>query len=200
MPKKYTLTLTDKQLGVVYDALEWFFRLQMGQFFDFATEVAKAGYVYDKTDPENSKKFDAYIERRNTSQKMFQSAFRVAQPVTATSTKDMRIAQDIWQDIRYQLWLEKPEPKTHGLVNSDPPLYVSTEPPISIEKDDIAPQYPAIVEGLRREAENTRANYLYSLLHHAANAIETLSKATEKRKKRIPTAGKSIKGEVQEGK
>ena len=181
---KYTITLTEKQLSVVFKALEWFFRLQMGQFFDYATEIAQNGYVYDKSAPNNEADFNAYIWRRNEAQEQFQKAFRIAQPRLSNKTEDMLIAEDIWQCIRYKRWLDKPEPKTHGLVDSDPPLFVSPEQPISIELADEIPEYQQIVSGLRREAENTRANYLYSLLHNAANAIETLSRAEKERNKK----------------
>lgn len=178
--KRYTITLTESQLTVLNRALEWFFRLQMGQFSEYATEVAHNGYKYDKDDPENSEKFNAYIERRNASQDMFERAFRIAQPVLSYKTEDMMVAEDMWASIRYKLWKDKSEPKSHVSVDSYPPLHVSAEPPIGIENAEGIPAYADIVDKLRKEADNTRAHYLYSLLHNAANAIEVLSKLARK--------------------
>ena len=132
----YSLTLTEEQLTVLNTALEWFFRLQMGQFFDYATEIALDGYVYDKFNPENDKMFDEYIDRRNTSQVLFERAFRVAQPKLCYKTTDMLIAEDIWAVIRHFRWQERPEPKSHDTTDSYPPLHISDQPPVKISKID----------------------------------------------------------------
>ena len=133
--KDYALTVNEAQLITIQTALEWFFRLQMGQFFDYATEISKCGYVYDNADPENKRKFDEYIQRRNDSQELFESAFRIAQPYWCCKTEDMEIAIDIWEQIRYFLWLERPEPKPHDTVDSRHPLHRSNEPPIQIRRE-----------------------------------------------------------------
>lgn len=132
----YTLTLSEKQLKVVYTALEWFFRLQMGQFFDYSTEISRCGYKYDKSNPENDRLFNEYIDRRNASQEMFEKAFRVAQPTICHKTQDMMIAQDVWAAIRHFLWQERPEPKPHDTTDAYPPLYISDQLPVRVEKED----------------------------------------------------------------
>lgn len=130
----YTLTLTGEQLTVLNTALEWFFRLQMGQFFDYATEIAHDGYKYDKSNPDNDRLFSEYIDRRNTSQEMFERAFRVAQPKLCYKTNDMLIAEDMWAVIRHSFWEERPEPKPHDTTDSYPPLHVSDQPPVKIAR------------------------------------------------------------------
>ena len=108
---KYTLEVSEKQAEIIKKALEEYFRLRMNQCWDFATEVAGSGYEYNKEDSENSEKFNAYIERRNKSEKMFQDAMREAQSgdrrLYIPQTEEMLRAQDIWQVIRYRLYLDR---------------------------------------------------------------------------------------------
>lgn len=134
---KYTITVNDNQLGVINTALEWFFRLQMGQFWDFADTVAVDGQpIYDRSNPEHEKLFNEYIMRRDLSREMFEAAFHAAQPVHARKTEDMLVAEDMWAMIRYFKWLQEKEPKTHGTVNAYPPMLFSKEDPILIRSDD----------------------------------------------------------------
>lgn len=107
----YILEVSDKQAEIIKIALEEYFRLRMNQFWDFATEVAASGYEYNKEDPENDRKFNEYIERRNKSEKMFQDAMRIAQSGDQRpfipQTDEMLRAQDVWQVIRHQLYLNR---------------------------------------------------------------------------------------------
>ena len=134
--KQYKLTMTGEQLVVMSTALEWFFRLQMGQFFDYATEIAKDGYEYDKENPDNDRLFNEYIFRRDECQEHMEIAYRIAQPRVCNCTEDMNIAIDMWQAIRYYRWKERPEPKPYDTVDSRPPLHRSSEPPIQIGRAD----------------------------------------------------------------
>ena len=136
MPKEkmYTLTVNEAQLANIQDALEWFFRLQMGQFFDYATTVAKCGYEYDKDDPDNERKFYEYIQRRDDAKELLDKAFRIAQPTNCRQTEDMMIAQDIWADIRHFRWKERPEPKSHDTRDAWDPLHISGLTPVKIER------------------------------------------------------------------
>lgn len=108
---KYILEVSDKQAEIIKIALEEYFRLRMNQFWDFADEVAATGFEYNIDDPENDRKFNEYIERRDKSREMFQKAMRVAQSgdtrAYISQTEEMLRAQDIWQVIRYQLYLDR---------------------------------------------------------------------------------------------
>ena len=108
---RYILEVSDKQAEIIKIALEEYFRLRMNQFWDFATEVAASGYEYNKEDPENDRKFNEYIERRNKSEKMFQDAMRIAQSGDQRpfipQTDEMLRAQDVWHVIRHQLYLNR---------------------------------------------------------------------------------------------
>ena len=126
----YKLAVTKNQLRVIMIALESYFRTRMGQFFDLATDVAKNGFVYTKDNPENDRLFNEYINRRNDSQDMFEKAFNVAapDPYKRNKTPDMVTAIDIWHVIRYQMYLEFPEPKDHYTVDAYPPTPWGNEP------------------------------------------------------------------------
>ena len=134
--KKYTITVTQKQLIVIMNALESYFRTRMNQWFDFATEVAHNGYEYDKENPENDRLFNEYINRRNDSQEAFEVAFNIAAPnlYNRKKTPDMQNAIDIWHVIRYVFYLERPEPKDHCTVDAYPPFQMGDEPLPTIER------------------------------------------------------------------
>ena len=123
---RYILEVSDKQAEIIKIALEEYFRLRMNQFWDFATEVAASGYEYNKEDPENSKKFDAYIERRDRSEKMFQDAMRMARSGDQRSyipqTEEMLRAQDVWQVIRHRLYLDRGGSVNDIVVDAKKPM------------------------------------------------------------------------------
>ena len=125
--RTYQLTVTEKQLVVIQTALEWFFRLQMGKFFDYVTEIARNGFVYNKDNPNNTEEFDRYIRRRNDSQPIFETAFRVAHPKPDNKTEDMMTAEDTWRAIRHYRWKQRPEPKDHWTVDADDPLFLTAD-------------------------------------------------------------------------
>ena len=137
MSEKYTITLNKTQLKIIQKALEWFFRLQMGQFFDYADEIALNGEdVFNHNDPDHERKFNEYIWRRNDAKEAFEKAFRIAQPkLFCQKTEDMMIAEDMWRVIRHKFWLDRPEPKSHITVDSDEPIFFACEPPIKVKGD-----------------------------------------------------------------
>ena len=134
----YKLTVSDNQLRVIGKALEWYFRTALGQFFDYADEVALNGFEYDKANPDNDRLFNEYIQRRNESHDLFEKAYDIAAPDRGkrTKTPDMRIAIDLWHVIRYQRYLERPEPKDHYTVDAYPPRPWTDEPLMKLEKEE----------------------------------------------------------------
>lgn len=133
---KYRIELTENQARVVQNALESYLRLRMGQFFDYADEIAHAGYEYDKENPNNSELFNDYINRRNEAEEIFNHAFRIAQPGLQQKTNDMLVSEDIWRAIRYKRWQDREEPKPHNTVDAYPPMRFSNEPLPKIEVVD----------------------------------------------------------------
>ena len=134
---KYRIELTENQFKTVQHGLETWERMMMGQFMDFADELALNGYNYDKSDPENDEKFKAYIERRNECRELMERAYRAACPVPQNKTDDMLVIEDIWAAMRYQMWKDRPEPKSHDTVDSRKPMGVSNEPIPKIERTGI---------------------------------------------------------------
>ena len=132
---EYKLTVTPEQLRLIWESLEEYERLRMGQFFDFVNDVALNGYKYDKSNPDNSKLFDAYIERRNDSEDLFNQAYRIAAPKITPKTESMLIAEDMWTAIRHHLYMERPaeERRTYSTA-AYPPLHYGSEPRIKIER------------------------------------------------------------------
>lgn len=124
---RYTLELSEEQAEIVKIALEEYFRLRMNQWFDFATNIALCGYEYDKSDPDNDRKFDDYINRRNESQELFEKAFRIAQPNYQLKTDEMMIAEDIWQVIRHKLYLDRGGDPNGWSVDAREPIKLSVE-------------------------------------------------------------------------
>lgn len=107
----YKLTINEEQAKVIKIALEEYFRIRMNQWRDLAEDLASEGFVYDKKNPNNDRNFDAYLIRRDITQELLQTAMKVAQPqrnyyVTAQTPEKSLIAQDIWQVIRHQLYLD----------------------------------------------------------------------------------------------
>ena len=130
----YKLTLTENQLRVIQRALEGWERMHMGQFWDFADEVAEVGTDLCTEHPDHKRIFDDYIDRRDRAREMFDAAFREAQPYSQPKTDDMLIAEDIWMSIRHKRWKDRPEPKTEFCNASAPVFALSVEPLPIVEK------------------------------------------------------------------
>lgn len=122
--KKFKIELTERQLKLIWKALESYERIRMGQFTDIADDLAFANFVYDKERPGNAEEFDQRILRRNDADDMFAKAFRIAQPLREHKTEDMLIAEDMWMQIRERIspheWRE--------------PLWNGDEPPMKIDE------------------------------------------------------------------
>ena len=133
---QYNITVSKEQLALIEKATEWYIRTSMGQFFDYCSEIALNGYEYDKSNPDNDRLFDEYIQRRNESQEMFDKAYNVAAPnlFERKKTQDVQNAIDIWHVIRYFRYLERPEPKDHHTVDAYPPYQNGSEPLPKVEK------------------------------------------------------------------
>ena len=131
---RYTLELSEEQAEIIKIALEEYFRLRLNQWFYFATNIALCGYEYDESEPDNDKKFDDYINRRNESQELFEKAFRTAQPNYQMKTDEMMIAEDIWQVIRHKLWIDRNGDKDDWCADSREPMPMTDEPLPKMER------------------------------------------------------------------
>lgn len=129
MEYKVTLELNKRQAGIVMVACEEYLRLRMGQCWDLADDLALAGYVYDKNDPENETKFYAYIDRRDKMKTELENAIRAAWPdgyVQARSPEG-DIAGDVWTSIRHAIAYHD-HPEGGDSVNFHPLIQMGSEP------------------------------------------------------------------------
>lgn len=129
---KYILEISEKQAEIIKVAMEEYFRLRMNQWNDFATSVAFSGCEHEKLNKSNLEKFNACVERRSSSERVFMAAMEVAQPTrqncgSIPQTEEMLIAQDIWQVIRHKLFLERGGDPNDSCVDAREPIQVSDE-------------------------------------------------------------------------
>lgn len=127
----YELTCTEGQLRLINDAIEGYFRLLLGQYFDYADEIAFAGFDYNNHSEQD---FDERIMRRNLAMELFDAIYQRLFPAARENTPTENALIDIWGTIRHQLWLGREEPKPHGTVDSSPPLLRSELPPVEVRK------------------------------------------------------------------
>ena len=125
---EYIWKLSKEQAKMLQNVLEEYFRLRLNQWFDFTTEIAANGYIYDNTDPDNNVKFNSYINRRNKSLDDFKRIMAEIFSCRLYKTEDMMIAEDIWQVLRHQLYLDDGGNPNGIVTASRKPFQISLEP------------------------------------------------------------------------
>lgn len=126
---KYTLTVSDKYLHVIFKSLEWFLCAQTGQFSKMAEEIEKCEFEYSPGNENNADELEAYMTRRDNAIKLMQEAFFVARDgkLPVNDTEEVLLAQDVWYAIRHKLWLDSPEPKSHNTIAALKPTPLTGE-------------------------------------------------------------------------
>ena len=145
-PDFYRLTVNERQLRLINAALEEFFRLGLNQWWGLADRLATIGLeIPPADDPHHDQVFDRYIHTRDDARIVMEAAGRVLWPYGLTKQDaDNILAQDIYQVIRHQLWLDDPDrDKSQYSVDAAPPLLQSGEPAAKCVK----------IEGSSRESE-----------------------------------------------
>lgn len=125
----YTITLTEKQMSIVQRALEEWFRLRLGQTFDFADELSSLGVDLSKDNPNHEWLFDMHIANRDWIEAIMKGLFTALWPpygVPKAKTDDMLIAECIWDSIRC----------ARGISRHSMPMQTGPEPVPKIEKED----------------------------------------------------------------
>lgn len=127
----YQVTLSESQLRLINKAVEQYFRMRMGQFADYVDEIAFEGFNYKEHSDEE---LDSAINRRDDAAEQFKAAYRTltAWPKLCRKTADDQRLIDMWETIRHQFWLDKPEPKSTSTVDSRPPMNLSGDKPIKV--------------------------------------------------------------------
>ena len=105
MPK-YRIDLTEAQLRVVNAALEEYFRIPLNQWDRLAERLAFKG-VDLQDEKTRERYFDRCIAAKDAAQEVFKAAGRILWQHGAPQKDDEQlIAEDIWQVIRHQLYLD----------------------------------------------------------------------------------------------
>ena len=132
----YTIHVTKRQLRLIQNSLEEYFRLRMGQTFDLSDDLAFQHYEYKRDDPE----FDERITRRDDGQILLDNAMKAfaANDINHWhKTKDVEVAIDMWHVIRHFFWEQQPQElkDKYGYTTDAGPVYVfGEEPMIGVEK------------------------------------------------------------------
>lgn len=131
MEKRYNLEMNEAQVKIIQVALEEYFRVRMNQWGELAEDLASVGFIYDKEGPNNHENFQKYIDRREKTEDLLKKAMMEAQPdrnrKAMPVSDNVLIAEDIWQVIRYQLYLDSKHAKNEYNVASRPPFAMSSE-------------------------------------------------------------------------
>jgi hypothetical protein len=120
---RYKITLTEEQMRITKKALEEFFRLRMGQDFDFSDDMACLNSEFPTEEPAFSK----MIARRDHMRELMRAFFAIAfepKGYLEQKTDEMLVAEDIWEAIRY----------ARGEGRYESPLHVGPEPFPQVEK------------------------------------------------------------------
>lgn len=123
----YKIELTEKQLAVIQNALEEWFRVRMGQSIDLCDDMAGLNHDMSPDNPNHRMIFDAYISRRDHLQELMKAFFRIAFEPSGwlkEKTDDMLIAEGLWDAIRC----------ARGLSRWDQPFQIGGEPLPKIDK------------------------------------------------------------------
>lgn len=106
--KKYRLEMDEEQLSVVNEALEEYFRIRMGQWSGLADDLSAQNVDFHMENKEvYSRVFDRYINTRDCIRQIFESVSRILCDGLRKKTKRMLVAEDIWQVIRHQQWIDR---------------------------------------------------------------------------------------------
>ncbi len=131
MERRIKLAVTEKQLRRIMAALEEYFRLRMGQTWDFADDICLQGL--DLSGLDRDKKFDSFITRRDEfRERMKDLILRIGVEGDRTrlrKTEEMLEMIDVWHVIRHWLWEQLPaEKKSDWTVDADAVYPESQEP------------------------------------------------------------------------
>ena len=128
--KKFILELNEKQLRLVKDAMEEYFRIRMNQWDDLSDSLARKNVDFSQENPNHEKIFESFIEKRRCVELALDSVGKMLWGYLENpKTHEQLIAEDIWQVIRYTLWNENNKPgEDDWCVDSRNPMNLSGEP------------------------------------------------------------------------
>lgn len=128
----YTVTLSKHQLQMIQTACEDFLRTRMGQFWNLTHDIALADVFDDGFGCEATKPSAEKIE---AAERVFDCGYRLLDGPYKKKTQEMMIAEELYTQIRHELYMERPESeRSYWCTSSDEPLKLTDEPRIVIER------------------------------------------------------------------
>lgn len=124
----WKITLNDEQLRIVNKALEFYFRATMGQEMYVSDVLCDDAIGMGNHD---------YCRTRDDVQDVLHAVFRIIHGAYGTpreKSHDCMAMIDMWSAIRYAIWDDRPEPKSHDTVDSRKPYCESGLPVIKVER------------------------------------------------------------------
>lgn len=134
MSDKYILTLTEKQIVLIKEALEEYFRIRMNQWIDLSNDLAEKNIDLSPENPNHNRLFEKYISNRDAIYEIFGCIGRIIKLNGSKKTEKQLIAEDIYQVIRHELWKERESWIEDWCVDAIKPMRVSNEPLPKIKK------------------------------------------------------------------
>lgn len=126
--KRFILELNEKQLRLVNEALEEYFRIRMGQWNDLADSLTSKNINLSPDNPNHDKIIQDFFIRRDCVRESLEAVGRMLWGYMDNhKSHEQLIAEDIWRVIRYRLYLESGSTDTWR-VDAYPPIFVSGEP------------------------------------------------------------------------
>ena len=127
---EYEIELTEKQTQIIQEALNLYFRLHLGQWQELANMVRTGWYFRHKNGKETSMPLWGAVEKLIDTLIWIVFGFRPGESwgIRNKNVPDSaRIACDIHDVIRHQLWYDRTTGQGHG-VDSDEPYSISGDP------------------------------------------------------------------------
>ena len=130
-----SVQLNERQLRLIQNALEEWFRLRMGQTSDLAAALAFQHFDYSNHTQEE---FKERIRRRDDGEALLKQAMKMFAFDADNhwqKTDQVLVASDMWLVIRNFFWHQLPEGKRKFWTTDADPVYLwGPEPGIKIEK------------------------------------------------------------------
>lgn len=122
MDKRYRIELNERQLKIIYAALEEWFRIPLGQWTDVANRLA-----FPSAAPVSADEFKGRSSTRDHTLTVLKAAGEIARGRNLYREDDEIIASDMWRILREYTWSTQHYRDTYQQ---------SDEPPIKVEAID----------------------------------------------------------------
>lgn len=129
--KRYRITMTEKQLLLVGNAVELMMRTGMGQTFELTEWIACPGY-----DMPSGREFDVYLAQRNLVKGVLDGIMKDIQIAPHRNEKSVPVREltTLHEAIGHRQWLDSRAPEWD--VRSHKPMKCGKEPIPKIERID----------------------------------------------------------------